>query len=84
MFIFVAKTGDHLENMSLDSAKELSFEDKKKWLKLQMDKIRIPWVCGADHLTISHKTVLESALKNMKKIHLHKVGVIVRVVLIGV
>lgn len=66
------KTGDHLENMSIESAKELSFEDKKKWLKLQMDKIRIPWVCGADYLTISHKTVLESALKNMRKVHLHK------------
>lgn len=65
--------------MSIESAKELSFEDKKKWLKLQMDKIRIPWVCGADYLTISHKTVLESAMKNMKKVHLHKVCVVMRI-----
>ena len=60
--------------MSIESAKELTFEDKKKWFKLQMDKIRIPWVCGADFLAISHKNVLESAVKNMKKVHLHKVN----------
>jgi len=64
---------DHLENMSAESAKELPFEDKKKWFKLQMDKIRIPWVCGADYLNISHKNVVETALKSIKKVHLHKV-----------
>jgi len=66
------KTVDHLENMSAESAKELPFEDKKKWFKLQMDKIRIPWVCGADYLNISHKNVVETALKSIKKVHLHK------------
>lgn len=65
-------TVDHLENMSIESAKELSFEDKKKWFKLQMDKIRIPWVCGADQLHVSHKNLVDSALKNIKKVHMHK------------
>jgi len=66
------KTVDHLENMSVESAKELDFEDKKKWFKFQNDKIRIPWVIGADHLNLSHKNIVETALKNMKKMHLHK------------
>ncbi len=68
-----AKTADHLENMSVESAKELEFEDKKKWFKFQNDKIRIPWVIGADHLNLSHKNIVETALKNIKKMHLHKV-----------
>jgi len=58
--------------MSVESAKELEFEDKKKWFKFQNDKIRIPWVIGADHLNLSHKNIVETALKNMKKMHLHK------------
>ncbi len=62
--------------MSFESAKELSFEDKKKWFKLQMDKIRIPWVCGAEYYNISHKNLIETALKNISKVNMHKVKTI--------
>lgn len=69
----IAKTDDHLINMSVKSAKELSFEDKQKWFKLQIEKYRIHWTYGADHLEISEKNLVNSALQNIKKVNLHKV-----------
>lgn len=66
------KTDDHLINMSVKSAKELSFEDKQKWFKLQIEKYRIHWTYGADHLEISEKNLVNSALQNIKKVNLHK------------
>jgi hypothetical protein len=66
------KSDDHLCNMSPSTAKELPFEDKQKWVKIQSDKFRIPWTFGADHLEISEKNLIQSALTNIKKVNLHK------------
>jgi hypothetical protein len=64
---------DYLFNMSAKSAKELSFEDKQKWFKIQTEKFRIPWNYGSDNLEICEKNLIESTLKGLKKTNLHKV-----------
>lgn len=66
------KTDDHLTNMSAKTAKELSFEDKQKWFKLQIEKYRIPWTYGADVLEVSEKNLAHSALTSIKKVNMHK------------
>jgi len=67
-----SKHEGHLINMSLESAKQLNFVDKEKWFKIQTDKFRIPWTYGADYLEISEYKLLETTLKNIKKVNLHK------------
>ncbi len=59
--------------MSVKTAKELSFEDKQKWLKLQIEKYRIPWTYGSDVLEVSEKNLAHSALASIRKVNLHKV-----------
>jgi hypothetical protein len=59
--------------MTMKSAKELNFEDKLKWFSLQTAKFKIPWTYGADNLEISEKNLVDSTIKNIKKVNLHKV-----------
>lgn len=66
------KADDYLCNMTMKSAKELNFEDKLKWFSLQTAKFKIPWTYGADNLEISEKNLVDSTIKNIKKVNLHK------------
>lgn len=59
--------------MSVKSAKELPFEEKQLWFKLQNEKVRIPWQYGADHLHISEHNLLETTRKSIRRVNLHKV-----------
>ena len=58
--------------MSPQEVKNLCFQEKSSWFRYHLEKMRIPWMAGADYMTIEKTNVLMSSLISSKKVNMHK------------
>lgn len=55
-----------------DQIKTLSFQEKSAWFRHHLERMRIPWMNGADFMKIEKNNVLMSSLIQSKKVNMYK------------
>lgn len=58
--------------MSPEEVSGLSFQEKASWFRFHLEKLRIPWMAGADYMHIDKNNVLMCSLIHAKKVNMHK------------
>lgn len=59
-------------NLELFDIKKLSFQEKLYWFRTSIEKKRISWEKGADHLKLDRSNILMCSLMQYKKVNMYK------------
>jgi len=63
---------DKLISLKAKETMNLDFEEKQFWFYNQLEKLKISWMNGSDHLSIRKDYILEDTIKEIETCDLHK------------
>lgn len=75
-FNFLEKINE-IVNLSSETIKLRTFEEKQIWFKFQVETLRIPWNQGSDPIMITKENIINDTLNFIDLCDMHKVFVFI-------